>query len=159
MEKVAAKPHQDLAGAFATESSKSSYDVDLDAVDESLTQIPKKPGKIPTSSTAPQYSSVKTQGYLKDPPEEVVIPANFTAPPLNQDSADLSVPAILSRQNYDQISIKFAYLIDIEDCSSEDELRSHAELLTGNRRRRRLTCKIKELAAKEESQNDRKPEE
>ena len=54
--KAAAKARQDLAGAFATESSKSCFDVDLDAVDESLTQIPKKPDKIPASSTAPQYS-------------------------------------------------------------------------------------------------------
>ena len=50
--------------------------------------------------------------------------------------------------------------MDIEDCSSEDELRSHAELLTENRRRRRrLTRKIKELNAKDESKKARKPEE
>ena len=158
--KAAAKARQDLAGAFATESRKTSYDVELDAVDESLTQIPKNPNRILASSTAPQYSPAKIQWDLKDPPKEIVIPANPTAPPPNQDSVDLSVRTIRFRLNYDQIPIKFAYLIGIEDYSSVDELRSHAELLTKNRRRRRrLTRKIKELTAKDESQEVRKPEE
>ena len=157
---TAAKARQDLAGAFVTESSEASYDFELDVVDESSTQIPKKPDRIPASSTAPQYSPVKAQGGLKNPPDEVVIPADPTAPPPNQDSADLSIPTIHSRLNYNQTPIKFAYLMDIEDCSSEDELRSHAELLTEKRRRRRrFTRKIKELSAKDESQKSRKPEE
>ena len=59
--------------------------------------------------------------------------------------------------NYDMILIEYAYLIDIEDCSSEDELRSHGELLTENRQRRRhLGRKIKELSAKTESKKAKK---
>ena len=62
--------------------------------------------------------------------------------------------------NYEVIPIKFAYLVDVEDCSSEDELRSHAELLTKNKRRRRiLVRKIKVLAGKDESQKAKNPEE
>ena len=62
--------------------------------------------------------------------------------------------------NYDLIPIKFAYLLNVENCSLEDEMRSHAELLTENRRkRRRLSRKIKELNAKDKSHKVRKPEE
>ena len=57
--KVAAKARQDLARAFATESGKASYDIDLDVIDESPTQIPKKPVIISASSLAPQYSLAK----------------------------------------------------------------------------------------------------
>ena len=63
------------------------------------------------------------------------------------------------RLNYEALTIKFVYLMNVENCSSEDELRSHTELLTGNRRRRRrLSRKIKELAARDKSQKTRKPE-
>ena len=61
----------------------------------------------------------------------------------------LSVPTIRSRLSYDAIPIKYAYLLDVEDCSSEDELRLHVELLAENRRRmRRLVRRIKDLNAK-----------
>ena len=50
--------------------------------------------------------------------------------------------------------------MDVEDCSSEDEIRTHVELLSENRRRRRrLARKIKELAAKDETQKAKNPEE
>ena len=50
--------------------------------------------------------------------------------------------------------------MDVEDCSSEDELKSHIELLSKNRwRRKRLARKIKELAAKDENLKAKKPEE
>ena len=62
--------------------------------------------------------------------------------------------------NYEAIHIKFAYLIDVEDYSSEGKLRSHAELLTENRRRRRILARrIRELAAKDKSQKSKNPEE
>ena len=136
------------------------FDIYLDAVDGSPTQIPKNPVIIPALSLAPYSSPAKTQAMLKKPPDEGIIPAPSTAPPHNQNSIDLSVPTIRSRLNYEAIPIKFAYLIDVEDYSSEDKLRSHAELLTENRRRRRvLTRKIKELNDKDEIQKSRKPEE
>ena len=69
----------------------------------------------------------------------------------NHLRGNLAVPTIRSRLNYENIPIKFAYLMDIEDCSSEDELESHIELLSKNRMiHRRLARKIKELAAKYE---------
>ena len=72
----------------------------------------------------------------------------------------MSVPTLRSRLNYNTIPIKYVYLLDVENCSSEDKLRSHAELLSENRRRRRqLTRKIKELNTKEESKKVKKPEE
>ena len=62
--------------------------------------------------------------------------------------------------NYSNISIEFAYLIDVEYCSSEDEIRSHVELLAENRRRRRrLSRKIRKLSAKSDLKRGAKPEE
>ena len=56
--------------------------------------------------------------------------------------------------------IKYAYLMDVEDYSSDDELRTHVELVSENRRRRRqLARKIKELTAKDDSKKSKKPEE
>ena len=50
--------------------------------------------------------------------------------------------------------------MDVKDCSSEDKLMSHAELLSENRRQRGwLARKIKELNTKEESKKAKNPEE
>ena len=112
---MAATSRQDLAGAFSTETVKASYDINFDAVDEIPSQIPWKPVTIPASSLAPQNSPAKAQGDFKDPPEEVEIHVYDPFPLPPQDSADLSVPRIRSRLNYDLIPIKFAYLFDVED--------------------------------------------
>ena len=50
--------------------------------------------------------------------------------------------------------------MDVEDCSSKDEMITYIELLSMNRRRRRrLARKFKELAAKDESLKAKKLEE
>ena len=113
--RVAAKARQDLAGVFTTESGNAVFDIDLDAVEVSPTQIPKKPIMIPAPSLAPHFSPEKDQATLKKPSDKVMIPAQSTAPPHNQDSVYLSVPTINSRLNYDTIPIKCSYLIDVEN--------------------------------------------
>ena len=84
---AAAKSRQDLAGAFATKTVKVSYDIDLDAVDKSPTQIPRKPVMIPASSLAPQNPPTKAQGDFKDPPEEVEI--DMHDPPLHHKTRQI----------------------------------------------------------------------
>ena len=77
VKRVAEKARQDLAGAFATETINASYNTNLDTVDKSPTQIPRKSITIPTSWLAPQNSPAKAQGYFKDPPDEVVTHAHY----------------------------------------------------------------------------------
>ena len=156
---AAAKARQDLAGAFATESVHDIITPPQDSVNKSPVRIPKNPKVITVSSLAPPSPTVKDiQDRLEEPPETVTIPKkSFDPPPLQEPFQEpardnMSVPTIRSRLNYEAIPIKFVYLIDVEDCSSEDELRIHAGLLTENRRRRKkLARKMKELAAKDES--------
>ena len=161
--RAATKARQDLAGAFTTESVKNVITPDLDASNASPVWIPKKFDVIPASSLAPPSSTAKDiQDRSQAPPETVTIPKQSVAPPPIQKPArdNLSVPTIYSRLNYEAIPIKCAYLMDVEDCSSEDELRSHAELFTENKRRRRILArKIKELAAKNKSQKAENSEE
>ena len=107
------------------------------AVDASPVQIPRKPKVVPVSSIAPPSPTAQdTQDRSCKPPETVTIPSRYFAPPPQQDLArdNLSVPTIRSRLNYDTIPIQYVYILDVEDFSSEDELRSHAELLSENRR-------------------------
>ena len=73
--RAAVKACQDLAGAFTTESEKDVTGPDLDAVDASPVQIPKKSVMIPASSPDPHSSSSKvTHASLQKPPETVTIP-------------------------------------------------------------------------------------
>ena len=167
VKRVAAKARKDLAGAFTTKSVHDIITSPLDAVNESPVQIPKKSEVIPALSLAlPSPTAKFIQDRLQAPPETVTIPnQSFTPPSLQEPFQEpvrdnLSVPTIRLRLKYEAIPINFAYLVDVEDCSSEDELRSHAELLTENRRRRiSLASKIKELVAKDKSQKAKKPEE
>ena len=144
-------------------NKKNVIEPDLDAVDASPVQIPKKFVVIPALSLALHSLPAKvTHASLQKLPEIVTIPIQSIDPPHIQEPTrdKLSVPTIRLRLNYEAIPIKFSYLMDVENCSSEDELRSHTELLTEHRRRRRrLSRKIKELAAKDESQKSRKSEE
>ena len=152
---AAAKSKQDLDEEFTSETPKTVYVPDPVALNASPVQIPRKPKVVPASSLALSSPTTQdTQERSCKPPETVTIPSRSFAPPPIQDSArdNLSVPTIRSRLNYNTIPIQYAYLLDVENCSSEDELRSRAELLAENRRRRRqLARKIKELNAKEES--------
>ena len=132
-------------------------------VDASPAQIPRKSEAVTVSSIAPPSPTAKdSQETTYAPPSTVTIPSQIFAPPPPQDSTrdTLSFPTIRSCMNYNTIPIEYTYLIDVEDYSSEDELRSHGELLADNRRRRRhLGRKIKELSAKVESKKAKKPEE
>ena len=138
--RAAAKAYQDLTGEFATESPKDVKTPDLDTVVVSPVQIPKKSDVVPASSLAPSSPTGQDdQDRLLAPPEIVTTPnQSFAPPPIQEPTRDnLSVSTIRSRLDYEVITIKYAYLMDVEDCSSEDELRSHVELLSENRRRRR----------------------
>ena len=160
--RAAAKAKQDLDAGFVCEIPKTAQP-DPVAVDASLVKISRKPKVVPALILAPPSSTAQdTQDRSYKPPEAVTIPSCSFAPPPIQDSAreTLSVPTIRSRINYNTIPIEYAYLLDVEYCSSEDDLRSHVELLSENRRRRRrLARKIKEINAKGESKKAKKPEE
>ena len=137
--RTAAKSKQDLEKEFASEVPKTSQ-LDLVVLDASPAQIPKMPKVVPVSGLdLPSPTALETQGRSCEPPDTGIIPSRSFAPPPLQDSARdaLSVPTIRSRINYNMIPIEYAYLVDGEDCSSEDELRSHAELRAENRRQRR----------------------
>ena len=130
------KVKQDLEEEFASEIPKIAQP-DPVAVNASPAQIQKKPRVFPASSLNPPSPTTQdTQDRYCKPPETITIPSYSSVPPPIQDSARdaLSVPTIRSRMNYDTIPIEDAYLLDVEDCSSEDELRSHVELLSENRR-------------------------
>ena len=132
------------------------------AVDASPAQVPRKPEAVTMSSlTLPVSTAKNSQETTYMPPGTVATPSQSFAPPPPQDSTrdTLSVPVIPSRMNYSNIPIKYAYLIDVEDCSSEDKIRSHGELLAENsRRQRRLSRKIRDLSAKSELKRGAKPE-
>ena len=68
----AAKADQDLAPAFDTEMITAPYEVDIDALEDSLL-IPRKPVAIPVSSIALSNPPMEFKGDLKDPPKEVEI--------------------------------------------------------------------------------------
>ena len=161
--RAAAKARQDLIEEFATKSSKDVYTPDTDAVDVSLVRIPKKLKVVPVLSLAPPSPTTQdTQDRSIAPPETVTIPSQYFSPLTIQESTcdNLSVPTIRSRLNYEAIPIKYAYLMDVEDCSSEDKLSTLVELLSENRiRSRQLARKIKEVTAKNESQKAKNPEE
>ena len=160
--RVAAKARQDLVEEFKTETPKTAHMPNPDAVDVSPAQIPRKPKVVPASSLAPPSPTAQViQDRSIVLHETVTIPIQSFAPLPVQDSTcdNLSVPTIRSRMNYYTIPIQYAYLMDVEDYSSEDELRAHVELFSENRRqKRRLARKIKELNANEESKKAKKPE-
>ena len=54
------KARHDRAGAFAAKSRKGVFDIDIDAVDKSPIQIPKKSVMIPALSLVLQSSPTKT---------------------------------------------------------------------------------------------------
>ena len=153
---------QDLEEDFASEIPKTAQ-LDPIAVDASPAQIPRKTKVVPASSLGPpSHTAEDTQDRSCEPPDTVTIPSRSSAPPPIQDSARyaLSIPTIRSRMNHEAIPIQYVYLLDVEDCSSEDDLRSHVILLSENRRqRRRLVRKIKELNVKEDSKKAKKYEE
>ena len=161
---AAEKAKQDLAEEFQTETPKTTHVTNPDTVDSSPIQIPRKFKVVPASSLTPPSLTVQDiQDRSMVPPETGTIPSQCFAPPPVQDSTrdNLSIPTIRLRINYDTITIKYTYLKDVDDWSSEDELRSHVELLSENRRRRRrgLIRKIEELTAKDKSKKSKKPEE
>ena len=106
---------------------------------------------IPSSTLAQSATVIVHEKYFAP------LPIQTTTEPLRDT---LSVLTISSSLNYEYIPIKFAYVMDVKDCSSKDEMRTHIDLLSENRRRRRrLARKIKELAAKDKSLKAKKPEE
>ena len=54
-------------------------------------------------------------------------------PTTNLLRAHLAVSNIRSCLNYEHLLSKFTYLIDVEDCFSEDKMRTHIELISKNR--------------------------
>ena len=165
--RTAANAKQNLAEESSTATNADAKTPELDAVDISPVCIPRKSDPTPALVLAlpvlPAHGILATT--LRAPPATVIIPTQPFNPlpvqPLaNLLCGNLTVPTIRSHLNTESIPIKFTYLMDVEDCSSEDELKSHIDLLSKNRRRRRrLDRKIKELAAKDENLKAKKPEE
>ena len=164
---AAAKAKQDLTEELSTTTDTDAKPPDLDVVNASMVRILRKFDPPPVLSPAlPVLQAHVVQATIpKAPPVTVIIPAQPFDPlpvQLTADtlSANLTVPTIHSCLSYERIPIKFVYLIDVEDWSSEDELKTHIELLSENRRRRRrLAGKIKELDAKDKNLKAKKPEE
>ena len=165
--RAATKAKQYLTEELSTATDTNTRTPGLDAVDASPVRIPRKYEPTPVSiPTLPVLPALVIPAKIPTvPPATVVILAQpFTAQPfqLTTDTlcAHLPVPTIRSRLDYERLPTKFTYLIDVKDCSSEDEMRMHIKLLSENRRqRRRLARKIKELAAKDETLKAKKPEE
>ena len=115
---AAVKASQYLAGVFSNKSGKDIITPDLDALDASLVRIHKKSDVISVSSLAPTSPTVKDiQDRLQALSETFTIPNQSFAPPPIQESArdNLSVPTIRLRLSYEAITMKFAYLMDMED--------------------------------------------
>ena len=135
--RAAAKAKLDIDMEFSSDNPITAENEPV-AIGASPAQIPRKPKVIPASSVAPP--SPKTGDYQDmscKPPDTATISSRFSAPPPKQDSTHdtLSVPTIRSRLSYDAIPIKYAHLLDVEDCSSKDDIQAHVELLAENRRR------------------------
>ena len=164
---TAAKDKQDLTKEFSTATNADVQTPDLDDVVKSPTRIPRR--FEPTHTSSPDLSVLPAQfipaTITTMPPATVIIPAQTCNPLPVQPTADLLranlvVPTIHSRLDYEHLPINFAYLINIKYCSIEDKMKTHIELLSKNRRqRRRIARKIKELAAKDENLKVKKPEE
>ena len=142
--RATAKFSRELEEKFAPETPSMIKPVPV-TVDTSPVQILRKPEAVTASSLAPPVPTDKNSlETMYMPPGTVTTSSQGFALPPPQDSCRdaLSIPVIRSRMNYSNILIEYAYLIDVENCSSEDEIRSHGELLAENRRgRRRLSRK------------------
>ena len=122
--RAAAKALLDITAGFSKDDLLTAKE-ELVAVDVSLVQIAPTSKDIPASSVAPPFpTTVDQQDMSCKPPGTITISSRFSALPPKQDSTcdALSVPTIRSRLDYNAIPIKYAYLLDVEDCSSEDEL-------------------------------------
>ena len=136
---AAAKTSRELEEEFVLEVPSMTRPVPV-AVDASPAQIPRKSEAVTVSSIAlPSPMAKNSQETTYAAPGTVTIPSqSFAPPPPHNSTRDtLSVPTIRSCMNYNAIPIEYAYLIDVEDCSSEDKLRSHGELFAENRQHRR----------------------
>ena len=141
--RAAEKAKQDPAKGFSTSTDANINTPYLDAANVSSVCIPRNYNQTPASILAPPVLTAHDVSVttLRAPPATVIIPAQLDPLPvqLTPDPIhdNLSIPTIRSCLNYETIPIKFSYLMDVEDYSSEDEMKSHIELLSENRRKHR----------------------